>query len=175
MKKSLLIIPLSFLIGLGCKSSSKSSYSHSKENINSKSTKLKYDKDEQIEDVIRKAFERIISEQLEMKRIDKVYDTSKPPDSISGSYPLLSESETIISKKTDSKEKNNIEEKTNRSAKEGISTKEELKSKVNEGNIDIIEKNTQKEYVIFLKWVGGISIIVGVLSIAGYFLYRKLR
>lgn len=111
------------------------------------------------------------TDEYEVSQTIEEYDTSHPIDITTGIPPIKKKTKTILSKKSKGSSEQSNRTKT---VKEDIKLK--LKNSTHTGevrsNVDLATKeNTQKERVIFLKWIGSISLILLVL----YILYRNRK
>jgi len=122
------VICVFVILLFGCKTQSKAITETKKSNSEQVSNDIVTSQNKALELAIQNAFEKVIFEQLNINRIDRNYDTSKPTDSVTGKPPLISESETKISKQTESKQVDNGKVEQKGSASENTVDKSKIQT-----------------------------------------------
>lgn len=168
----LFVVCFIILLLYGCKTQSKAISETKTNNSEQVSNDIVTMQNKALETAIQNAFEKVIFEQLNINRIDRNYDTSKPTDSVTGKPPLLSESETKISKQTESKQVDNGKVEQKESASDSTVDKSKMKTTTNETNKSTSESNKVNELNIYLKWTGIIALIV-IFGFIAYKLFFK--
>lgn len=170
---ALFVVSLFVFLLYGCKTQSKSISESQIGKSSNVSNDISIYQNKALELAIQNAFEKVIFEQLNINRTDRFYDTSKPTDSITGKPPLLSESETKISKQTESKEVDNGKIEQKESANESILDNSKIKTTEKETSKSESESNKVNELNIYLKWIGITAIVILIVFLIWRFGLRR--
>ena len=170
-----LICIILFALLTSCRTTKREKISQKQKETIEQQNNIDIHKSQDLYTEIEKIIHCALSEEINATQKETEYDTDKPINTETGKHPIKREKETSWKKKSNESTEQTEQSSVNQKNAETIKDQSTVVSK---SDIDItaeLEQHKQKEYNIFLKWVGGITIFLAASGLILYILGKYLK